>query len=265
MNVASARAAAARRPRRCRAPGPARRPGRTGRRRRAATATARSSQPAHRRTAAASADPPPRPPPAGIRLSTCTAARAPDSRERPGDEVRVVGGHAGARTGRSTVEPVARRIDRQLVGEVERHHLGVDQVVAVVAHAGDRAATASAWPGAMRRRSRRDRSSARRAGPTRRRRAPRPGPSASMPAAANAAASTHPGERPAQHLAPLAERRPGRARTARPGRRRPARRVGGRSRRAPTRPSAGAGTPSAGTRPTSRAVAQYATFTLTAP
>ena len=107
--------------------------GRTARRHRAAAATSRSSTPAQRSTAAASADPPPSPAPAGMRLSTVTCAVRPTARSARRDEVVVVGRHVGAAAPHH--QPVAVG-ERQRVGEVEAHHLGVDQVVAVGAHPG---------------------------------------------------------------------------------------------------------------------------------
>ena len=96
---------------------------------------------AHRSTAAASAEPPPRPPPCGICLSSVNRCRPPDERSarRRGSTRRA------ARRRRTARTPSSRRRrgrrSRQRVGEVERHHLGVDQVVAVVAHADDAQAT----------------------------------------------------------------------------------------------------------------------------
>src|SRR5690606_4161988 len=61
---------------------------------------------------------------------------AVDEAQRPGDEVVVVDGNAGGeRAGDG--DAVAAGFDGDDVGELERHHLGVDQVVAVVAHPGD--------------------------------------------------------------------------------------------------------------------------------
>jgi hypothetical protein len=61
---------------------------------------------------------------------------APSEPERLGDEVGVVERHA---RGERPVggEAGACRVDHERVGEVEGDHLGVDEVVAVGAHAGD--------------------------------------------------------------------------------------------------------------------------------
>ena len=140
----------------------------------------------------------------------------------------------------------------ELVGEVERHHLGVDAGGSrrprtpvtrsdSVSLAG---ASAGQHVGATARRP---------AGPSPRRRAPRPGPSGATPAASNAVGGDQPGQRPAQHLAALAEPGPHQREQPRPGRRRrPA--SGRRSMRDEHRldPGLRAGTRRAGTRPTSR-------------
>ena len=112
------------------APGPGHPPGRTARRPQRGRPR-RVVDPAHRRTAAASADPPPRPAPAGMRLSsrtwavrpTAPAPGAPGCRRRPA--------RAGP-TRPSTTSRPSPSVEGQLVGQVERHHLGVEQVVAVV-------------------------------------------------------------------------------------------------------------------------------------
>ena len=62
--------------------------------------------------------------------------RRPTSGERPAHEVGVVVGHTGGAAPRRS-RGRRRRLERERVGEVERDHLGVDQVVAVGAHAGD--------------------------------------------------------------------------------------------------------------------------------
>ena len=91
--------------------------------------------PAQWSTAAASVEPPPRPPPCGIRLSTETWARSPASSSAR--TIRFdpsVGTPCGERTGH--VDAVATRGDRDQVVEIEAHHLGVEQVEAVVAEPG---------------------------------------------------------------------------------------------------------------------------------
>jgi hypothetical protein len=60
---------------------------------------------------------------------------AADRAQRPPDEVVVVDGNGEAGRRLDDVQPVAGA-DAQLVGQVERHHLRVDQVVSVGSHAG---------------------------------------------------------------------------------------------------------------------------------
>ena len=139
-----------------------------------------------------------------------TAGSAIDVSQRSCDEVRLVQRHAlGVRP--VCGQPGRRRIDRQRVVPVERDHLGVDEVVPVVAHTGD--------PKAQRQLGRRlhhdDAHVA--AGPAANQAvvsAPHSTTSsssgrrcASMPAASNTSGATTVGQRPAQHLSPLTERR----------------------------------------------------------
>ena len=126
-------------------------------------ASATSSLPAQRRTAAASADPPPSPPPAGMRLTSRTCASAAHRPQGAQHQVVVAGGDArrqprrrghagpqrgatggrrrghgrrvGTRPGIDDLEAPALA-EGQLVGQVEAHHLGVEQVVTVGADAG---------------------------------------------------------------------------------------------------------------------------------
>ena len=128
-------AAAVRRSRRSRAPAPARRQAErdvgaerhcdAGRRRRPSAGSPRR-RPSRRR---------------GRRRwgSACRRGPAPSGRrgEGPGDEVESSAGTPAA-NGPDTVTVVAgAAVDGQAVGEVERDHLGVDEVVAVVADADD--------------------------------------------------------------------------------------------------------------------------------
>ena len=101
-------------------------PRRPRRRRSRPSAARRRRRPNHRRARRR----------AGCACRCARAARAADEAQRRGDEVRVVERHA---VGERPVggQPGRRRIDRQRVVPVERDHLGVDEVVAVVAHAGD--------------------------------------------------------------------------------------------------------------------------------
>ena len=127
----------------------------------------------------------------------CAAGRAPCGRRGagPGDEVVVVGGHRQAR-GADDLEAVAVG-EGELVGQVERDHLGIDQVVAVVSHAGDAQRHGELGQGRDGDRTRRgDPTQARvrraRGGPRPRRRAYSGRAAGSMPAAANASGSTRP-------------------------------------------------------------------------
>ena len=141
--------------------------------------------PAQRSTAAAFDDPPPSPPPAGMRRSSATWASRPTARSARSTRLSS-GSTSPSRGPPATSTPVPSE-KRQLVGQVEADHLGVDEVVAVGAHArhaqrhgelrrgGDHARTATG----------RDRTgvkpvrpchNGRRGEPSRRRRAPRPGP-----------------------------------------------------------------------------------------
>ena len=206
---------------------------------------------------------------AGSACGSSTPADAPASASAPATRFDVVDRNA---VGERAVdrEPVAGGSIVSDVGELEADHLGVDQVVAVVAHAGD--------PQRQRQLRRRDHRSgivtpsAPRVQPIGGASAPHSSTSSSSGRACGSIAgaprtsraSTTLGERPAQHLAPLPERGAD-EREQRLGSMSTAGAVGGRSRRAPTRRSVAARTPSAGTTPAIRAVAQYATFTLTAP
>ena len=250
----AARTAAARRPRRCPAPGPGRRRGRTARRRRAAAAAAEVVV-----TRPSAARPRRRPSRRRARRrggSACRCARRPGARRRPAPGRRGCVPSVGtpAAYGPPTVMPVAARRDRQRVGEVERDHLGVEQVVAVGADAGDRAATASAWPGATTRVDGHVAPTAVPAGPSRRAPSSSGRAVAATPAAANCSARHDAGQRAPQHLAALPERRAHEREQRVRARRRAA--AGGRSRRAPTRRSGGARTPTPARRRRSRAVAQ---------
>ena len=99
-------------------------------------AATRSANPAQRSTAAASAEPPPSPPPWGIALCTCTAAVRPASRSARLTRFDSSSGIPPA-NGPSAVSPLPSGAIVSRVGQIERHHLGVDEVVPVVAHAGD--------------------------------------------------------------------------------------------------------------------------------
>ena len=140
-------------------------------------ASSRSSTPAHRSTAAASAEPPPSPPPAGMRLVSATWAARPTRGQRPAHEVVVVGRHAGHvdAVALDTCRP-SPAVKRQLVGQVERDHLGVDQVIAVGPAAGDPQRQRQLGRGRRPPRSGVTKTRRRRpAGPRPRRPAPRPG------------------------------------------------------------------------------------------
>ncbi len=149
----------------------------------AASAWPIGRRPAQRSTAAASAEPPPRPAPAGMRFRAgprpaARRARAPGRRGcRPSD------GHRSRAAGRpatsSTTSSAVAAPKIELVGEVDRDHLRVEEVVPVVAAPDDpegprqlgrrrhvdRAPVTDLRPPAM----------AAPACPTPRRRAPRPG------------------------------------------------------------------------------------------
>ena len=97
-------------------------------------------KPPHRSAVAASVDPPPSPPPCGMRLSIVVTAARSGEVERPRDEVRAVGRDpVGERTDRRQrrLGRWIARLERQQVVQFEAHHLGIDEVVAVVTHAGD--------------------------------------------------------------------------------------------------------------------------------
>ena len=103
-------------------------------------AASRSSRvvpkPAHRSAAAASVDPPPRPPPWGMRLSIVTWALRPASRSALATRLESSSGMPdGERPGRR--QAGVGGVDDEQVVEVEADHLGVDEVVAVGADAGD--------------------------------------------------------------------------------------------------------------------------------
>ena len=153
-------------------------------------------KPPHRSAVAASVDPPPSPPPCGIRLSIVVAARGPArSSARATRFVPSVGTpSANGPIAVSAGRPGIARLERQQVVQFEADHLGIDEVVAVVAHAGDvqrqrqlgvGPPRAHAVPAAAPRRRRR-------AGTRRRRRAPRAALSGATPAAANCSAVTMP-------------------------------------------------------------------------
>ena len=110
------------------------------------------AQPAQRSTAAASDEPPPRPPPTGMRFSSRDVRPATDRRQGPA--TRFVG--AGRRAARSPRRPSTSRPSPggsmlELVGQVDRHHLGVELVEAVGPDARPRAATRVSLAGASRR------------------------------------------------------------------------------------------------------------------
>ena len=206
--------------------------------------------------------------PAAVRdplVDVHAGACARRARSARATRLRLVDRHAVGVTARSTVMPSPSGSIVSASARSRRDHLGVDQVVAVVAHAGDRAASSVSLAGAINSIVTVD---------DRPRRVGQPAPlvdvqllgrAASVDAGGVELARQSP-RRPATGAASCgAARTPcAPARTASSGATSPAGR-GGRSRRAPTRRSDGARTPTAGTTPTMRAVAQYATFTLTAP
>ena len=135
-------------------PGPAADAGRTARRPRAGRPRSRSEKPAQRSTAAASAEPPPRPAPAGIRFSSRTwAVRPARARARRDQVVVALGTPRPAPVVPSTSSRPSPGVEHERVGQVEGDHLGVDQVVAVVADPGDPQRRGSAWPGRRGRRA----------------------------------------------------------------------------------------------------------------
>ena len=200
------------------------------------------------------------------RRSTC--AVRPTARSARAHEVVVVGGHVGADAPHH--QPVAVG-EGERVGQVEAHHLGVDQVVAVGAHAGHpqrprelggrehdlrhgrgpyvwaqrRHATARQTAASARRIQSASSSSSARA-------------SGRMPAAVEVVDGGQVGQRPPQHLAALAEagldQGEHRARGGVVAGRRVAPDVDERR----TRPAAAARTPSASTLPTTVASAHQA-------
>ena len=145
-----------------------------------------------------------------MRLSRRTWAVAADGAPAPGAR--------GCRRRRhrrraDDLEPVAVG-ERQLVGQVERDHLGVDQVVAVVAHAGDPQRAGSAWRGRARYVTA---AALGQPAPRPRRRAPRPGPRAARRRPRTRLGVDEARQRPPQHLAALAEPGPHQRRTAASG------------------------------------------------
>ena len=192
----------------------------------------------------------------------------PCARRRPAPGARGCRRPGGTPAAAGPGRPRARRrrTKRQLVGQVERHHLGVDAVVAVGPHAGD--------PQRQGELGRRQHAPGSR--PSRRRppACPRPshvqllGPGLGPDRRRRRRRSGRPraGQRAAQHLAALAEARPGPGRTAARGRPRRTAGVGRRSIATSTDSTLGWGRNTvAGTRPTTAAVAQYATFTDRTP
>ena len=224
------------------APVPARRAGRTARRRRATPPPpGRRSRPSAARRRRRPTRRPARP--RRDALAQRDVRPAADGAQRPAAR--------GCRRGPTSAEVPAldhhraRRPsdERQLVGQVEAHHLGVDQVVAVVAHARD--PQRDGQLGRRRGRSvgvllaeRRRQPGAgpavrpaalvtrrRPVGPSPRPTAPRPGPRGGRPAALERLGGRPaPRQRPAQHLAALAEAGPDQAEQARRDRRRRRRR-----------------------------------------
>ena len=210
---------------------PARRRGRTARRRRAGrrgrgrrrrpSAARRRRRPSRRRARRRG----------GSACRSCTAARAPGERAAPWRTRFESSVGTPSANGPSTVidDRPPSAVDRQLVGQVERHHLGVDEVVAVVAHAGDAQRQRELGRRRDRRRVRHAHRRAREPAPSRRRASSSGRAVGATPAAANCSGVDDAAER-ARAASCAAGRTPAHEREQRSSGRRPAAARGGRSR-----------------------------------